>query len=270
MKNIIYILVIVLCFTTCKWNYDLDCNTLDCENGVFIAEDCECRCISGWSGILCDTSTDVMASLKCVNEGGVDRNDSLALIAIYEATDGVNWNNTWDLDQPVVTWTGVGVNADCRVDQLNLSNNNLIGSIPMEIGNLEELSYLYLFNNNLTGFIPVEISKFKKLQHLYLNSNKLTGNIPSELNNLFLLMGLDLSDNDLSDSIPDLSNLTLLEELFLHNNNLSGCYDSFICDLIDNNEKFKFNFQNNDLLPNNGVDDYVNKYCGGLADPCED
>jgi len=42
-------------------------------------------------------------------------------------------------------------------DSLDLSNNQLTGSIPPEIGNLTNLEYLYLYNNQLTGVIPESI-----------------------------------------------------------------------------------------------------------------
>ncbi len=33
--------------------------------------------------------------------------DSLALVALYNSTDGANWTDQWDLDQPVSTWDGI-------------------------------------------------------------------------------------------------------------------------------------------------------------------
>ena len=42
-------------------------------------------------------------------------------------------------------------------DSLDLSNNQLTGSIPPEIGNLTNLDWLDLSNNQLTGEIPESI-----------------------------------------------------------------------------------------------------------------
>jgi len=74
--------------------------------------------------------------------------DSLALLALYEATDGLNWTNKWDLNSPMSTWYGVSLNIDGCVDSLVLSNNNLNGVIPPEIGNLASLKILNLSSNN--------------------------------------------------------------------------------------------------------------------------
>ena len=38
--------------------------------------------------------------------------DSLALVSLYNATNGSNWLNTWDLDQPISTWYGITLNAE--------------------------------------------------------------------------------------------------------------------------------------------------------------
>jgi Leucine-rich repeat (LRR) protein len=64
---------------------------------------------------------------------------------------------------------------------LNLSSNQLTGSIPPEIGNLTNLEWLVLGSNELTGSIPSEIGNLTNLIILYLNNNQLTGEIPESI-----------------------------------------------------------------------------------------
>ena len=72
-------------------------------------------------------------------------------------------------------------------DSLDLGYNQLTGSIPPEIGNLTNLTYLNLRSNQLTGSIPPEIGNLTNLTELVLFGNELTGEIPEsicELTNL--------------------------------------------------------------------------------------
>jgi len=151
--------------------------------------------------------------------------DKDALIAIYQATDGDNWvsNQNWLSNRPIGTWYGVITDENDRVVELDLSENELNGTIPSELGNLIYLEYLYLSENQLKGTIPSALSALTNLIELSLWSNELTGPIPPELGRLANLESLYLGDNELSGTIPtELSNLTNLEYLGLNSNRLTG------------------------------------------------
>ncbi|MES2733214.1 MAG: M4 family metallopeptidase, partial [Bacteroidota bacterium] len=153
----------------------------------------------------------------------VPASDSLALVALYNATNGVNWNTktNW-LTGKVNTWYGVTVGGG-RVTSLDFSGNQLKGFLPVELGNLTALTEFNLSVNQLSGSIPVELSNLKALTILFLNYNKLSGSIPAELGDLTDLKLLYLSVNQLSGSIPvELGNLTDLIALVLDDNQLSG------------------------------------------------
>src|SRR5688572_8565794 len=77
--------------------------------------------------------------------------DSLALVALYNSTDGNNWTDktNW-LTGNVDNWYGIEI-ANSRVTKIALPYNNLAGSIPTEIGNLTKLEYLNLHGNNING-----------------------------------------------------------------------------------------------------------------------
>ena len=150
--------------------------------------------------------------------------DSLVLVALYDATDGTNWTNTWDLTQAVSTWYGISLSEDeCSVIEIDLGGNNLIGIIPSEIGNLNSLQKIFLDQNQLSGSIPTALGNLNNLTALWLFGNQLSGNIPSQLGNLSGLQQLYLNINQLSGSIPPaLGNLNNLWSLYLNNNQLSG------------------------------------------------
>jgi len=78
----------------------------------------------------------------------------------------------------------------------------LTGPIPPELGNLVKLENLDLSNNQLTGPIPPEIGNLTTLEGLDLSNNQLTGPIPPELGNLVKLENLVLADNQLTGPIP--------------------------------------------------------------------
>lgn len=99
--------------------------------------------------------------------------DSLALVAMYNLLNGNNWNrkNGW-LSSPLSNWEGVVVENN-RVVELNLSANNLIGGLPVQIGDLTALKVLQLNNNSLSGWIPDEILNCSQLESVYLQVNQL-------------------------------------------------------------------------------------------------
>src|SRR6266542_1178854 len=150
----------------------------------------------------------------------VNQQDSLALVDLYNSTNGPNWNNhtNWLTKSPVSTWYGIGV-VNTRVTMIRLERNNLNGKIPSSIGNLVGLSKLHLDNNQLSGFIPSSIGNLVNLWFLYLNNNQLSGSIPSSLGNIAYLYTLYLDYNQLSGSIPSsLGNFAHLGYLELNNN----------------------------------------------------
>ena len=168
-------------------------------------------------------------SFATLNSSGEEKavrpTDRNALAALYNATDGENWqhNDGWLSDQPVGEWYGVVTNANGRVVGLHLDENRLSGEIPPELGHLSELELLYLSNNRLDGAIPPELGRLTNLTSLFLNGNDLTGEIPPALGNLTRLEILHLQYNNLNGDIPpELSNLARLRELDLGVNDLSG------------------------------------------------
>ena len=67
---------------------------------------------------------------------------------------------------------------------MDIEANPLTGSIPPEIGNLTNLTYLDLRTYQLTGSIPSEIGNLTNLTWLKLEDQQLTGEIPESICNL--------------------------------------------------------------------------------------
>ena len=150
--------------------------------------------------------------------------DRAALVALYNAMNGSNWTNksNWLSVKPLDEWHGVSASGG-RVRSLNLSSNNLSGSIPSSISNLSGLLILQLQSNSLSGSIPSSLGDVDDLVLVQLDRNQLSGSIPSSLGNLTDLQHLTLDYNRLSGSIPlQLGNLADLRSLYLSDNRLSG------------------------------------------------
>jgi Leucine-rich repeat (LRR) protein len=151
--------------------------------------------------------------------------DSLALVDLYNNTNGPQWHNhTHWLNGPVSTWHGIALTDDNkRVRRIKLFNNNLEGSLPHSLGNLSALSFLDLGTNQINNNIPPELGNLTRLFSLSLSNNQLNGSLPTQLSNLTKLTNLDLTFNQLSGSIPpELGNLVNLQNLYLRSNQLSG------------------------------------------------
>lgn len=175
-------------------------------------------------------STTSSSALVCPNP--CQLTDSLALIAIYNATGGPAWMNTWNTSTPVCTpWSGVELDDEGYVVRLTLNSNNLIGNLPPEIGDFSRLEELQFDNNNLSGTIPPEIGNLTELKICFLDNNDFIGTVPEELGNLGSLNTLYLDNNRLTGAIPNtFTNLTNLFRFDLFNNqidsipNLSGIF----------------------------------------------
>ena len=179
--------------------------------------------------------------------------DSLALVKIYNNMNGTNWTHqeNWLSDAPVKDWWGITVENNrvtsidffwdwdstqnmageivdefwdlTALEVIDLSVNQISGSISPKIENHTNLTVLKLNTNNLEESIPNELGNLTKLQIVNMGNNQLTGPIPPELENLADLQILSIYSNQLSGPIPsELGNLANLQKLELYYNQLEG------------------------------------------------
>ena len=148
-----------------------------------------------------------------------------ALVALYEGMGGPSWRNSggWLTNARLGSWHGVDVDSQGQVVGLNLSGNNLSGTLPPELGALSNLRSVRLYSNDLTGEIPTWLGGLSNLQSLDLSSTGLYGQIPAELGGLSSLRTLSLFGNELTGEIPpELGDLSNLGYLNLSSNELTG------------------------------------------------
>jgi Leucine-rich repeat (LRR) protein len=187
--------------------------------------------------------------------------DSLALVDLYNSTNGPNWlhHENWLTANPVSTWHGVEIDyfGSRRVQYLWLGDNQLTGSIPSSIGNLVNLMDVDLNSNQLSGNIPPSIGNLVNLTNLSLDYNQLSGSIPSSIGKLVNLSYFGLSFNHLTGSIPSsIGNLGRNVYPFatlrvnLNNNQLSGSIPSSIGHLSTSGGDIYLNLSYNHLSGN--------------------
>lgn len=126
-----------------------------------------------------------------------------ALDALYAATNGSGWIVTWDIttEEPCSRF-GVTCDDEDNVIELSLTEDNLSGTIPPEIGDLEFLVSLDLSDNFLSGPIPEEIGNLAQLTTLNLAFNNLEGPIGPWIGQLEQLELLSLGWNGLQGELP--------------------------------------------------------------------
>jgi len=160
-----------------------------------------------------------------------------------------------DNNTPICQWHGVSCDGGSnKVTGLELPSNNLGGTVPPVLFQLENLEELNL-RDNPVDFEFKGIEKAASLKHLYLDSTKLTSlegigeaikletlhlqqnnfygeSIPGDIFSLTNMRHLYLSDSLFGGTLPaKIAQLTQLEEFYCHGNELTGTIPSEIAQL---------------------------------------
>ncbi|XP_062101048.1 receptor-like protein kinase 7 [Humulus lupulus] len=194
---------------------------------------------------------------------GIKSDDLQILLKFKSAFQNSNSQlfNSWNLEKPLCTFTGIICNTNSSVAGIELSNQKLSGILPLDsicqlkslesislgfnslygkvmedLRNCTRLKYLDLGNNIFTGSVP-DLSLLSDLQYLYLNKSGFSGTFPwKSLGKLNGLVNLSLGDNSFEPTAEfpnELLSLTNLSDLYLSNCSLGGKIPTGIGNLVE-------------------------------------
>ena len=148
-----------------------------------------------------------------------------ALEALYNATGGPSWtqNSGWLADFEPCGWHGVSC-AGSNVVSLSLADNNLVGTIPSEIGGLAGLTAFDLAENSLSGPLPATFGELDNLVALDFSNNQIS-DLGSGFSGLDALLSAKINDNVLTALPADFNSLTTLQLAFFSRNALDELPD---------------------------------------------
>ncbi len=174
------------------------------------------------------------------------QHDSLELVKLFNSTNGDNWKtkSNWLVPgKPLDSWHGIHVNHLGCVHKIDLSNNDLTGSIP--VLDLNTLDTLILEHNSLSDTFPDNQTPF--LKALDVSHNQLSGQLPDAMFSWMNLHTLDLGSNIIDGSIPpDLGDLCELTTLRLDHNIFTGELPEALT-MLTKLKKGQVDFQDNDI-----------------------
>ncbi|KAK8692428.1 hypothetical protein V6N13_075887 [Hibiscus sabdariffa] len=131
----------------------------------------------------------------------VKSDDLQILLTLKSALNKSNTDvlDSWDAAGSVCSFNGITCNGDGSVKEIELSNQKLMGVLPLD-----------------------SICQLQSLDKLSFGYNLLSGAVADDLNNCSKLQYLDLGNNLFSGSFPDISSLSDLRYLYLNGSGISG------------------------------------------------
>lgn len=151
---------------------------------------------------------DWLLNIDLTTGGQSEVTQRYVLATLFFSANGASWesNSDWLSTKSVCEWFTSGsaiCGGDGLLQELNLSRNNLSGSLPIEIGHLaNQLKVLDLTFNELTGTLPSELGRLSHVEVLHLSINRLQSTIPSDMGHLTSVVSLYFDGNNLTGDMP--------------------------------------------------------------------
>jgi hypothetical protein len=149
-----------------------------------------------------------LLNIDLTTGGQSEVTERYVLATLFYSTQGETWESSrdWLSAKSVCDWFTSGSSVcgdDGLLQELNLSRNNLSGSLPIEMGHLaNQLKVLDLTFNELTGALPSELGRLSLVEVLHLSINRLQSTIPSEMGHLSSVVSLYFDGNNLTGDMP--------------------------------------------------------------------
>jgi hypothetical protein len=178
-------------------------------------------------------ATPTSDGFDCASVTEIPAQECQALVAFYEATDGLHWldSSGWLQTTTPCSWLGVTC-AGSHIDTLAIFFNNLQGELPASLADLSQLRVLDLHNNAIGGQIPPKYGRLSNLEYIDLSVNQISGPLPETFGNLAALQSLNLAHNQLDGPLPPtLGKASSLRNFDLSYNQFNGQLPASLADL---------------------------------------
>jgi len=162
---------------------------------------------------------------------------------------------------------GIG-SAPASLRFLHFTDNQISGTFPKELFELDQMVEYYLSFNRFSGTLPTQIGKMTNLEKFYLYGNEIEGQLPNEIGNLNRCDTFTMAENKISGSLPrEVNKMINLNTFSLHNNeekkgSLTGELRDFqnspyLTELRLEGNSFSGTFPSSFLLHSNATDELV-------------
>mmetsp|Transcript_7624 Transcript_7624/g.18678 ORF Transcript_7624/g.18678 Transcript_7624/m.18678 type:complete len:568 (-) Transcript_7624:942-2645(-) len=164
------------------------------------------------------------------------------LCVLHFSTNGDFWTkkaNWLKPDKSECEWFGIACNSATNfIRTIDLSENNVIGTLPNEMSSLSNLVALNMSYDEISGTIPRDMFEFlDELETVDLQQNLIVGTVPERLNSIRNsgLRFINLGSNQLTGTFPFFPNIEIIS--FGKNNLIS--FDSRYFTSASSVKKFK-------------------------------